>query len=143
MTQRIGRKFISGSPKCAPSMRLEDIREDMPEFRAMILKGKKHLDFIVEAYAWQVFEGRLVLHGHPWTSTSWKWPTVKKVVGIEGEEVRRGDRCCSRPRLQDQSGDRLAVWPTGWMRERPKVIDRAALACTNDCIGGGMSEQLA
>ena len=103
----------------------------------MFLKGQRHLNFVMEVYAWQASEGRLFLHEHPWASTSWSWPAVQKVIGIEGVEVRRGGQCCFGLRLKDQSGGKLARRPTGWMSNAPKVLDRVSLACTNDSVGRG------
>ena len=34
----------------------------------------------------------------------------------------------------------MARRPTGWMSNAPKVLDRVALACTNDSVGGGIAK---
>jgi len=134
--QKMKPMFVLGSPKFAPSVQLQNIVEGTPEFREMYLKGQRPLNFVMEVYAWQASEGRLLLHEHLWTSKSWSWPAVQKVIGIEGVEVRRGYQCGFGPRLRDESGGKLARRPTGWMSNAPRVLDRVALACTNDFVGG-------
>jgi hypothetical protein len=133
--------FILGSPKCAPFSQLQNLNNrDAPEFLKKLNEGVKHIDFVMDVYAWQASEGRLFLHEHPWAATSWKLPHVVKVMGIEGVEVRRGDQCCFGLRLKDQHGDKLARKPTGWMSNAPKVLDRVALTCSNDLVGGGIAK---
>ena len=70
--QKMKPMFVLGSPKFAPSVQLQNIVEGTPEFWVMYLKGQRHLNFVMEVYAWQASEGRLFLHEHPWTSKSWK-----------------------------------------------------------------------
>ena len=57
------------------------------------IEAREHIRFVVELYREQVKGGRVFLHEHPASATSWDLEEIKKLEKEEGVEVVTADQC--------------------------------------------------
>ena len=56
-------------------------------------EAKSHIRFVMELYTWQLKQGRLFLHEHPRSATSWHMREVQEVRNLPGVRVVHADQC--------------------------------------------------
>ena len=56
-------------------------------------EGKRHLRFCMKLYRMQAGAGRMFLHEHPLTATSWRMPEVQAVANLAGIQSVVADQC--------------------------------------------------
>ena len=67
-------------------------------------EARRHLRFCMKLYRRQVEEGRLFLHEHPSTVTSWPLKEVQEVLGLPGVSVVIGDQVHVRLKDEERQG---------------------------------------
>ena len=75
--------FIIGSPMCTAFSVLQGLnkgRMSKENWDAMWEKGIRHMRFAVKLYRLQVDSGRLFIHEHPNSASSWKMPEMVKLM---------------------------------------------------------------
>ena len=121
-----------GSPKCAAFSVLQRLNSHTPEHEKRLHEGLQHLQLVMKIYKNQVKAGRLFLHEHPWSATSWNLDCVLEVRHMEGVAVAYGDQCPFGFVVLDAHGDSLARKPMGWMSNCMEILEGVALVCPND-----------
>ena len=75
---------LIGSPLCTMFSSLQNLSAWSDAKQEKLEEGKRHLRFCMKLYRMQVASGRMFLHEHPFTATSWNMPEVKAVAQLAG-----------------------------------------------------------
>ena len=125
-------KLLIGSPMCrtfSNLMNLNKHRMDPDKWRAMVEHGVRHLKCMCELYQIQIEGGRLILHEHPASATSWKEDCIEKVSQMEGVEIVVGHMCRWGMTSEDADGKGLVKKPTKSMTNSPAIGRHLAKTC--------------
>ena len=88
---------------------------DPERVRKMLHEGRVHLQFMASLYQLKIDAGRFFVHEHPANTTSWKAPSVKKVMATPGVHTYVGDMCAYGMMQRDAHG-------VGMVRKRTKFL---------------------
>ena len=127
--------LLIGSPPCRAFnslFRTNISRMDPKQVSAIIDEGKRHIEFCLELYQLQMNEGRLFLHEHPLSASSWKLPGVISLLQRTGVYKVRGDMCSQNMVITDREGPAKAYKPTGWMSNSIHILNELNRLCTNN-----------
>ena len=72
--------LVIGSPMCTMFSILQNLSEWSQGKAKKLRAAKKHMRFCIEIYEEQLREGRLFLHEHPASATSWEMEEVKQLM---------------------------------------------------------------
>ena len=84
------------SPPCTMFSQVQHTnwhRMDPEMVRRRMIEARLHLDFCMELCHLQAEQGRLFLHEHPWSASSWAEPSVAALLGRPGAIVVKADLC--------------------------------------------------
>ena len=98
-------ELVVRSPICAPFSVLQGLNADSEKKREALRVGLDHLRFSIAVYNWQLGRGKLFLHEHPWSASSWQLECMKKLRVCAGGETRA-------VRLAHVRAERAAPGPT-------------------------------
>ena len=107
-----------GSPMCkafSSLMSLNQQRIGIHKHNALLEHGKIHRTFCIELYTIQLEAGRLLLHEHPQSASSWNVPEVVKLSEAPGVVKVVGHMCQYGMKSQDEQGVGLVKKPTAFM----------------------------
>ena len=107
---------LIGSPTCTALSALQALNKwcmDPVKWKAHIDKGERHMRFAVKLYRMQAESGRLLLHEHPNSATSWRMPEVVSLMeelSID-KKVAHMCRCGMMPSDANGPGEvKKATW---------------------------------
>ena len=85
--------LIIGSPCCTMFSQLQNLHQWTADDWTRYREGVKHIEFLVEMYRYQMEKGRIFLHEHPLTATSWKLKEVDKLMHDQRVYACTADQC--------------------------------------------------
>ena len=130
--------LLCGSPPCTPFSRLQAFnkgRSDPAKVQAKLEEGRHHLNTAIAAYRRQMGRGRVFLHEHPASATSWEEPEMKALQGEDGVYTVQGPMC--RWNLQPAKGGSQDGVPafcrkeTCWVTNSKRLANRLEGVCSN------------
>ena len=88
-------RLVIGSPMCTMFSALQHLskNERRPGWEDKFAEAKRHIEFVVELYEIQWRAGRLFLHEHPATATSWDLECIRQLESKFGVVLTRADQC--------------------------------------------------
>ena len=100
---------------------------DIKAFRRRLRDARTHLEFVCELYLEQAKAGRLLLHEHPDSASSWSEGCVCKVLSTPGVDTVVTDQCQFGQRSREGNPIRK---PTRWMSNCGEILEALAKRCT-------------
>ena len=98
--------------------------------------ARTHLMFCCQLYRDQLAAGRLFLHEHPATATSWWEPCIQYIMRMSGVRLSKAHMCQYGLVSRDSSGSYGPVLkPTHFMSNCVKILRRLSRRCPGR--GGG------
>ena len=76
--------LLVGSPMCTMFSILQHMTPWSEDKQKRILEAEKHVQWACRMYEKQHDEGRVFLHEHPASASSWKLPCIRKLMKREG-----------------------------------------------------------
>ena len=110
------------------------MKRDPDVVRRELVRGRLHLNFVVELYLEQVAAGRYFLHEQPRSAASWEEPMIEVLSRAHGVQFITADQCQLGAEVPNgpQKGQPIKK-PTGFMSNAPEL-----LRCLNQkCHGRG------
>ena len=104
-----------GSPECTPFSILLNLSKDKGDAATKEkLKDKykealDHLLFMIKIYQYQIKTGRIFVHEHPLSATSWQIDEMKALMATPGVHAVRGDQCMMGLKTWSDSGVEMAA----------------------------------
>ena len=125
---------LIGSPMCTAFCRwqaLNNLKRDGHVVEEELRRAKMHLDFVVHLYRIQIEGGRLFLHEHPASATSWRHDTVEQIMQLPGVHRIIGDQCQygAQARRGARAGDPVRK-PSGFMSNGPLILKELGKRCS-------------
>ena len=125
---------LIGSPMCTAFctwQALNNLKRDPDVVKKELERAIMHLEFVLHLYRIQVEEGRLFLHEHPASATSWKHNAVKEILQLPGVTMIVGDQCQygSEVRRGPHTGSPVRK-PSGFMSNGPLILQQLGRRCT-------------
>ena len=127
--------WLIGSPPCTsfsiwnqsmnfPKMDPQRVQKEMEE-------GRTHLRFMASLYRKQLLKGKLFLHEHPATATSWKEPEIEALLSHPSVMAVVAHQCMyGLTTKTTKDGPKLpAMKPTRFMTNSPLMRDRLSKTC--------------
>jgi hypothetical protein len=145
--KRVKPRLVIGSPMCRMFSSLRNLNKNKgsPEWEEEYKKAEKHVEFMMEIYKMQIDEGRLFLHEHPLTATSWKMDKVKKVASENGMKTTVADLCQYGMKIESSTGGggagrktKMVKKPTKFMTNANEIVNELSKRCQ----GGHSHEHL-
>ena len=125
--------LLIGSPmRRAFSAMLNLSRAKMGEerWKIMLEHGRRHLEFMFELYKIQHDAGRLFLHEHPASASSWRELCIMKISELDNVETVVGHMCQFGMMSKDQDGVGLVKKSTRFMTDSTHVAKSLHRLCT-------------
>ena len=140
MVMREKPAFIVGCPPCAKYCNLLHLSasKDSPEFKRAKAQADILLDFAMELYTIQLRGGRHFIHEHPLTASSWREPSVERMLMMPSVGTVRLDMCAYGMQAVDRTGPAPVMKPTLLMSSSEAVLNRMS----RRCCGGHRHAQL-
>ena len=108
--------LLIGSPMCTLYSAWQRLNKDrdIKAFRKRLRDAREHLEFVCELYLEQAKAGRLFLHEHPDSASSWSEECICKVLSTKGVDTVVSDQCqlASRAARETPSVSPLGGCPT-------------------------------
>ncbi len=130
--------LLTGSPPCELFSQLQAIswsKQDPQKREQRWALAKHHLKTATDCYWRQIERGRIFLHEHPWSASSWSEPEIVALSERPDVYVVKGPMC----RWEMTATDRK-VWPhrtgyvrkeTGWMTNSKELAELLEGICSN------------
>ena len=94
-------------------------------------KAVSHINFCVELYKLQMTGGRLFLHEHPDTASSWGLESIVWLAAQDLVHCVKCDMCAFGMTATDEMGEAPVRKTTRLMSNSPEVLKRVDTRCTN------------
>ena len=132
--------LLIGSPMCTMFSRLQTLSGWSDKKEERWVDAKEHIKFVIKLYEKQMAGGRLFLHEHPASATSWKLDEVQKVMKIVGVKVVEADQCMYglKTRGEKGQGEVAAKKTTKFMTNSSGLAEEL----TKKCDKGHAHQQL-
>ena len=102
----------------------------------------KHLRFVIGLYKIQLDGGRHFLHEHPETATSWKDPSMEKLLKENGVSSIVSDQCEYGLMTPGPDGVPMpAKKPTKWASSSPHMLKRLSKRCQKNHVHRQLVEE--
>ena len=137
MIRKLKPLFVIGSPMCtrwSSWQHLNDAKRCPDEVKREKLHALVHLEFMAQIYREQIEGGRMFLHEHPESATSWGEQCIRDIMQIPGVERAVGHQCQYGQQVQrGKYKDQPVRKATGWMSNAPRLLARL----DRKCLGQG------
>ena len=126
-------KLLIGSPVCtffSNLMRMNWARMKPEEAEKCYTQALAHLHFAIELYRAQMDAGRLFLHEHPLTATSWQTQKMEELVADPRTIKVIAHQCMLGLMTKGPDGRWMAAKkPTGFVTNSPQIAARLDVKC--------------
>ena len=87
--------LLIGSPMCTLYSAWQRLNKDkdIKAFRRRFKDARRHMEFVCELYAEQIRGGRLLLHEHPESASSWDEECIKELLKRKNVDTVVMDQC--------------------------------------------------
>ena len=126
--------LVFGSPPCTAFSNLQGLsknRRDPAVVKREIDEAVGHLNFCVEVYQMQMAAGRLFVHEHPHSASSWTRPEITQLVMAPGVDMVTMDMCAFGMMSEDEIGKAPAKKTTRLLSNSPEILKRVNKRCAN------------
>ena len=126
--------MIIGSPPCTAFSLLQGLsrhKRDAKIVQQEMDQAIGHLKFCIEIYRIQMKAGRLFMHEHPHSASSWKMKEVLEIMAMSGVGTVTIDMCAFGMVAVDQDGEAPAKKTTSVMSNSPEVLKSVSRKCAN------------
>ena len=125
---------LIGSPPCTDFSVIQNINRDRMgevEWQRRKIEAMDHLEFACEMYIKQAEQGRVFVHEHPATASSWRQRCIRKVLEKTGACIVEANMCAFGMTTTSAGVTGLACKPTWFMTNSPALALELSRPCTN------------
>ena len=128
--------MLIGSPCCTAWctwQALNNLKRDPEVVRQELIRARVHLEFVCSLYAEQVEGGRLFLHEHPTSATSWQEDCMQELMKHPGVERINADQCQFGAEVQSGKFQGQPVKkPTGFLSNGSRILQALTKRCEGE-----------
>ena len=126
--------MVIGSPPCVAFSNLQALsrnKRDCGIVKKEMGQAVGHLKFCMEIYRIQASAGRLFMHEHPHSASSWRRQEVIEIMTMPGVGTITIDMCAFGMVATDGDGEAPAKKSTNIMSNSPEVLKSVSRRCVN------------